>query len=82
MSRAPFSLFGRLGNPNAAGSNLGRVKPMTLKLILLGLDSNPATFGFPDLTGLTPTADPHSINTSPQHSVILISIPFAAFSSG
>ena len=42
MSRAPASHSGRLGNPKIAGSNLepaglkyGRVKPKTLKLILV-----------------------------------------------
>ena len=33
ISRAFVSHFGRLGNPNLAGSNPGQVKPMTLKLI-------------------------------------------------
>ena len=32
--RVPVSRLGRSGNSNLVGSNPGRVKPMTLKLIL------------------------------------------------
>ena len=35
MSRASVSRFGRSGNPNITGSNLGRVKLLTLKLIVV-----------------------------------------------
>ena len=35
MSRTSFSRFGRLENPNIACLNPGRVKPMTLKLIIV-----------------------------------------------
>ena len=35
MSRASVPHSGRARNPNLAGSNPGRIKPMTLKLILV-----------------------------------------------